>query len=628
MPRLLFWLVGLGSLVWLALRSGFNPRRLSYPCQRAALANSLAFLGYLGSLLGLTQLRRLLQHKKAVGAASLALMIVLAAVLTSSQPPIQPAAAKVAALPSWTSPSAVSNVFAVQNVPVPTCSLDGGALPPSGSCHTPSVALADAGVDQLINEMEARGDYFYRTASHTSGILATNDVVVIKINNQWGEQGSGNGWGRLSTNTDVLKGLLWRIVNHPDGFTGEVVIAENTQGAHAGVWNDDPANAQDQGQSYQDVVDAFVSLGYPVSLFSWDGLNGNLISGGSVGAAGYPTGEYAKGNTSNAYILLEDPAGSGTNELSYPKFRTSRGTYVSMRYGIWNGSSYNADRLTFINLPDLKVHVMAGATIAWKNYIGFLTIGDHGSRFNYGSSGDSWNDMHGFFWGWEGYGDTDYGGIGRQLAFIRTADLNIVDAIWVATDANYYGEAVRQDVLLASRDPFAVDWYASEYILHGVATSPDGTSAARAGTFRTATRTVQNVAQAVWPGTYPYIDLLDSYNGTTPSNAEKNQMNVYIAGSGNTCQPITAVNISGPVLGDPGVSYPFSAILTPLSATQPITYTWDNSDQTATSSRTFSVLGGYDLSVTVSNPCSGPLSDDHHISIQVLEHNYLPFVIR
>lgn len=35
---------------------------------------------------------------------------------------------------------------------------------------------------------------------------------------------------------------------------------------------------------------------------------------------------------------------------------------------------------------------------------------------------------------------------------------------------------------------------------------------------------------SVWPGgsgSYPYIDLLDSYDGNTPSDDEKNQMNVY-----------------------------------------------------------------------------------------------------
>jgi len=92
----------------------------------------------------------------------------------------------------------------------------------------------------------------------------------------------------------------------------------------------------------------------------------------------------------------------------------------------------------------------------------------------------------------------------------------------------------REDVLLASTDPFAVDWYASEYLLRPIADPgwivPQDTSAARAGTFRNATRTNQNAAAASWPGgAYPYIDLLDSYDGNTPSADEISQMNVYAA---------------------------------------------------------------------------------------------------
>ena len=35
---------------------------------------------------------------------------------------------------------------------------------------------------------------------------------------------------RGGTNTDVLKGLIARILEHPDGFTGEVVVVEATVG--------------------------------------------------------------------------------------------------------------------------------------------------------------------------------------------------------------------------------------------------------------------------------------------------------------------------------------------------------------------------------------------------------------
>ncbi len=525
----IFWITGLGSFVWLLLRSGLNPRRLAYPCQRAALVSGLGFLGYLLSLVGTSYLyHRFKRQATPVSLAVLALALLLTTTLTSSNVPPPPVYAGLA-LPAWTSPIAISNVFVVPNVPVPECSLASGALPDTAPCNEAGYALRDIGVEQLVTEMENRGDFFFQSADHPSGIVGVDDVVVIKVNNQWGLNGYDEGRGRLSTNTDVLKGLLWQILQHPASFRGEIVIVENTQDSGAN-WDTTPANAQNRDQSYRNVVNAFRDLGYPVSLFNWDDLNYNLISGGLIDGGSYPSGEYATGNTDNGYILLEDPAGSGTEELSYPKFQTAGGNYVSMRYGVWNGSSYDAERLTFINAPVLKRHGMAGSTIAWKNLIGFVTVFDEERRY-----GD-WDTMHDYFWGYTEGANRDYGLIGREMALIRTPDLNVVDAIWVADD-NYDGNATRQNVLLAATDPFAVDWYASEYLLFSILPEQDG-SAARSGIFRSATRTNQNIAAAIWPaGNYPYIDLLDNYNGDTPSDDEKNQLNVYLAGE--VAQPVS-----------------------------------------------------------------------------------------
>jgi hypothetical protein len=528
-----FWFIGLGSLVWLLLRSGTKLRRLTYPCQRVALVNSLGFVGYLLSLLGTMRLyHRLKQRFTPSGVILFALALLITAGLQSSSavPPMPVHASP--SLPAWTSPSAVSDVFVVSDVPVPQCSLDGGTLPGTPPCNDADYALHDDGVDALFKLMESKGRYFYRTALHPTGIVGANDIVVIKVNNQWGGNGSGDGAGRMATNTDVLKGLIWRILQRPGGFSGEVVVAENSQPIAGNNWDAYPANAEDPDQSIQDVVNAFQSIGYAVSLYDWTDLNDDRISGGSISDSGYPTGEYAHGNMSDAYILLEDPAGTGTDELSYPKFRTVNGDYVSMRYGVWGSSSYDSDRLTFINLPVLKRHGWSGATIAWKNLIGFISTDGYSDPNRYGS----WNDMHDiYFWG-------SYGLLGREIALIHAPDLHLVDAVWVAYEGNTGGDAVRQDVLLASTDPFAVDWYASEYLLLPL-TGSQGTSAARSGTFRNTTRANQNAAELVWPGSsgsYPYIDLLDTYDGDTPTDDEKNQMNVYVTSPGASSLTLTS----------------------------------------------------------------------------------------
>ena len=154
-PRWPWWTLGLGSLIWLLLRSGTKPRRLVYPCQQAALVNSAGLLGYLASLAGAVGLRHLLKRGGNLArAASLVVVLVLGLSMSGGQP-TAPVRAQVSDLPGWTSPTAVSDVYVVENIPEPECSLGEGALPGSAPCNDASYALRDVGVDGLIDEMEA-----------------------------------------------------------------------------------------------------------------------------------------------------------------------------------------------------------------------------------------------------------------------------------------------------------------------------------------------------------------------------------------------------------------------------------------------------------------------------------------
>jgi hypothetical protein len=83
------------------------------------------------------------------------------------------------------------------------------------------------GLDTLLDLLAENGLKFYRTnKAHkwgsSAGIVEADDVVLIKVNCQWKCRGT--------TNTDVLRGLIHRILEHPDGFNGEVVVFENGQG--------------------------------------------------------------------------------------------------------------------------------------------------------------------------------------------------------------------------------------------------------------------------------------------------------------------------------------------------------------------------------------------------------------
>ncbi len=573
--------LGLGSLLWFLLRTGAKPQRATYPCQQAALASGLGFLSYLAALAGALGLRRLLRRHLGAAAAAAIAALLLAVISIGHPGGATPARAAAAGLPGWTSATAVSDVFVAEAVPAPECSLDGGVLPATAPCSDPAYAFHDKGVERLVRLMETHGTYLHTTAAHPAGLIGASDVVVIKINNQWGGVGEAPSYGRLSTNSDVLKGVIWRILQHPDGFSGEIVVAENTQWANQN-WDNNPANAQDQDQSYQDVVAAFQAHGYPVSFAAWDDLP--LVAGSSIAGPGYPIGEYARGNSADAYVLLDDPAAAGANQFSYPKFRTSGGRYVSMRYGLWNGTSYEPGRLKLVNLPVLKKHCMAGSTIAWKNLIGFVTIADDSVRFG------NWDAMHDFFWGYTGGSAPSYGLVGREIALVREPVLNIVDAIWVATEANYYGAVARQDALVASTDPFAADWYTSEYVLRPVVPDePNDSSAARAGIFRRATRVNQTAAQATWPGSYPYIQMLDSCDSAVACAAEKSQMNAYVSAADLPTLSISNRSVSE---GNAGTGTAEFTVTLSAPATGTVTAAWATADGTATAGSDYTAASG------------------------------------
>jgi hypothetical protein len=302
-------------------------------------------------------------------------------------------------------------------------------------CPPDPVGDRFVGLDALVTLMGHEGLKLYRseTASIDSGpdgIIAANDVVVVKINYQWPQRGG--------TNVDVLRGLVRRLADHPDGFTGEIVICENAQFASGHEFDRGESNAQNTAHSPSSVIAQFQAQGVNISHFAWGDIR--LVE----------VDEYAQGDMVDGYVLLPyDPVLNG--RVSYPKFRTSAGTYVSLRHGVWNttGGTYDRDKLKFINMPVLKSHhAVYGATACVKNYMGVVS----------GSLGTNSHNA------------IANGILGAMMGVIRPADLNILDCIWVngnpySGPSTTYGGATRRDELVASTDPVAADRWAVTNIL-------------------------------------------------------------------------------------------------------------------------------------------------------------------
>ena len=91
-----------------------------------------------------------------------------------------------------------SDVYRVTNCPIP----EG-----LGNHHD--------GLNALLNLMGNHGLKLYRTEEDIGiggkeGLIGRSDVVLIKVNAQWKYRGC--------TNSDVIRGLIQKILEHPDGF--------------------------------------------------------------------------------------------------------------------------------------------------------------------------------------------------------------------------------------------------------------------------------------------------------------------------------------------------------------------------------------------------------------------------
>jgi len=414
------WLVanslisGTLALCWVALRSGTRPNRLAYPCQQAALSTATLALG--GPLVaGLLAIRRrvLLALRRPVGLVSVGCgVFVLCGLWGYWSWAGQPAPPRLNPPGDYR-----AQLYHVVN------------------CPQEPVGDRFVGIDNLITLMGCRGLKFHNSPNESltagpDGIIAADDVVIIKINYQWPERGGSN--------VDLLSGLIRWIVDHPDGFAGEIVVCENTQFASTDRFDRDANNAQDHTRSPRDVVESYQSAGWRISLYNWRLVRRTQVS------------EYSDGDLNDGYVVYDyDPDLRG--RISYPKFRSDPGTYISTRFGLWDPVSGEYDRahLKFINVPVLKSHhATYGVTACVKNYMGVV-------------SGELNTNSHSAI---------RYGILGALLGEIRPADLNILDCVWINANPytgpqTPYSGATRRDMLVAGTDPVAADIWATVNIL-------------------------------------------------------------------------------------------------------------------------------------------------------------------
>jgi len=421
----MFGLVSAVSAIWLLLRTGNKPSRFAYPCQQAAMTNIEIFkITFLAALPSLVAIRTTLGPLKPIGI--LAVLLVGSAFVTSE-----------------TGMQALGFSLAQDYDQIPLELHENVA---TASEHTSDVFLAQGvtgeegsvalGLSTLFETMSEEGLHFYNTTSETSGLIGHNDVVLLKVNGQWSYCGG--------TNTDLVKAVIEAIIAHPDGFIGEIIIADSGQGL--GNLNRIYSNAFNNSQSFEEVAQQFPE--YNVSTDLWDDYHFDTVN------------DYDSGDFNEGYVRSGSWNADTEIYTSYPKFTTDSGLYVSFKNGIWdNATGFDSARLKVINMPVLKSHMRYGVTGCIKHYMGVPQ----------GYLVPSVDPLipHEHF-------SIGLGGMGTLMVETRMPILNILDMIWVNAHTldssmrgpwSRYSYASFTDIIGVSQDPVALDYWAAKNIL-------------------------------------------------------------------------------------------------------------------------------------------------------------------
>ena len=324
------------------------------------------------------------------------------------------------------------------------------------ACPVHDGRMRHVGLESMLHLLSANGTRFYKTRASgalngSDGLIAADDVVVLKVNAQWKCRGG--------TNTDMLRGLIHRILRHPDGFRGEVVIFENGQNRPAAFDGIHPDSNKTEYRPFPELEGKVRVNAEEQELLTIDYLTGTVFAGNPVSS--FLMDPYSKvfiaadDHVTNGYRRIGEP---GTPCISYPCFTTARGNRIEFKEGRWTGSGY-ARNLKLIHCAILKDHSGdIGMTGALKIVYGTLSMSDGTSaRRHYQDLGSQ---------------------CARMWTEVRVPDLNILDCIWVSFGSMTVGKdyvsgcigyppeiTSRQNILLAGHDPVALDYHANKHIL-------------------------------------------------------------------------------------------------------------------------------------------------------------------
>ena len=302
-------------------------------------------------------------------------------------------------------------------------------------------------------------------------LIGLEDVVIIKPNAQW--------WNQGAPNLAALKTFVDLIMERPGGFKGEVVLAENChRGPHPwtslnAAWaHDFEWNADIQGIRNLNALGSGLQKKYGdrFSACHWIdvGSGGKRISGPKDG-----TGYVYCDGTGGVPLISCDNGLEGKDRratiMTYPIFKTVKGTIIDFKNGVWEKGSFTDQPINLINLSALNHHsTYCGMTSAIKNYMGITDLSGGPDPFHDGRLIGNYYNFHSFpFNKWAPGPEPGMLGkeIGTFMKTIRQADLNIITAEWIGLASRTEPPVAHTRAVLASTDPAALDYHAAKYLL-------------------------------------------------------------------------------------------------------------------------------------------------------------------
>jgi len=317
--------------------------------------------------------------------------------------------------------------------------------------------------------------------------VAPDDIVIVKPNGQW--------WNQGMSNTDALGALIESILAI-DNFFGEILVCENHHYLpdNSRGWTTDRPNGR---WNLNGVVEHFRRLGYDcVNKVHWRDAGANPYP--REGNAGWgrrlASGEEGDGYIWDGDLIYRSPEGR-LCMMTYPVFTSPRGRVrVNIRTGAFDNRTGEARGLCFINFSGINHHThYAGVTASVKNLMGVvdMTCGYPGteprgywSTHFIGSESvlrragllsrrilEKFEGDHGRVSRWVSHlGEFRFrytgGALGYWIKTVRRPSMNFVCAEWVGwgsrTDP---ARSTRPKALLASTDPVALDYVAARDVL-------------------------------------------------------------------------------------------------------------------------------------------------------------------